>query len=140
MRVEELVKRGFLKRIKPDKRMVEHELKEAEYDLEKAKISYQEGDFKWSTIKAYYAMFHAGRAILFSRGFKDRRHFAVSMFLEELAKRGEIKFSLVDSFRAGMSAREDADYGGIYFEDVALQTLQMAEEFVEEVKKILFKK
>lgn len=137
MRIEELIREGFLKRIRPNKKIVLKEIKEAEYDLEKAKNSFHGGDYKWSTIKSYYAMFHAARAVLVSHGLKDRRHFAVGMALEELAKKGKFKLSLIDDFRSGLVAREDADYKGVYSKDVAEHILKVADEFLVEVKRIL---
>jgi len=137
MRIEELIQKGFLKRIKPNEKMVDKEIKEAEYDIEKARESFGNKDYKWSTIKAYYAMFHASRAVLISYGLKDRRHFAVGMTLEELAKKGKFKLSLIDDFRSGLVAREDADYKGVYFSEVAEHILNIADEFLDEVKKTL---
>ncbi len=34
------------------------ELEGAEYDLDKARRSLDQGDYKWSTVQAYYSMFH----------------------------------------------------------------------------------
>ena len=92
--IDELIKKSFLKRIEPSKKLIEKELREAEYDLEKARSSLLDNDYKWSTIKSYYSMFHAPRAMLIFHGLKERKHFAVSIALEELAKKGKLKLSL----------------------------------------------
>jgi len=42
-------------------------------------------------IQSYYAMFHAAKAVLFSMGLREKKHFAVTMVLEMLSKEGKIE-------------------------------------------------
>jgi len=137
MKINELLQKGFITKIKPDKKLVEKELKEANYDLERANAALEQKDFKWSIIKSYYSMFHAAKAILFSLGLKERRHFAVGVVLEELSAEGKLKSKIINDFKASMSAREEADYRYIYSEDTARYLVDVAEEFLEEMKKLL---
>ena len=53
---------------------VERELTEAKGDLDSAKKSLLESDFKWTIIKAYYSMFHACKSLLFSAGYVEKSH------------------------------------------------------------------
>lgn len=135
--MNELLQKGFITKIKPDKKLVEKELKEANYDLERANVALEQKDFKWSIIKSYYSMFHAAKAILFSLGLKERRHFAVGVVLEELSAEGKLKSKIINDFKASMSAREEADYRYIYSEETARYLVDVAEEFLEEMKKLL---
>ena len=48
------------------------ELESAEDDLGDAKRSLSDGRFKWATIQAYYAIFHAARALLYPKGYRER--------------------------------------------------------------------
>jgi uncharacterized protein (UPF0332 family) len=139
MKLDELLQKGFITKIKPDKNLVEKELKEAKYDLEKANVALEQKDFKWCIIKSYYSMFHAARGVLFSLGLKERRHFAVGAVLEELGSEGKLKSKFINDFKAGMSAREEADYRYLYSEDTARYLVDVAEEFLEEMKKIIKK-
>ncbi len=139
MKIDELTEKGFLTKIEKDQKLVQKELKEAKYDLEKARLSLEQKDFKWSSVKAYYSMFHAARAVLFSMGLKDRRHFAVGMVLEELTKKGKLELKFVDDFRAGMSAREDADYRHVYSTETAEYIVDISEDFLKRMKKIITK-
>jgi uncharacterized protein (UPF0332 family) len=137
MRIEELIKEGYLSRVKKDEKLVKKELDEAEYDFEKAQISFGQKDYKWSSVKAYYSMFHAARGVLFSLGLKDRRHFAVGMVLEELTKNGKLELKFVDEFRAAMSAREDADYRHVYSNETAEYIVDSADDFLKRMKKLI---
>jgi hypothetical protein len=58
------------------KMLVGKELSVARSDLLDAKAGYENQRYKWSTIQAYYAMFHAARALIYSRGSGKRATFA----------------------------------------------------------------
>lgn len=103
MNIQECIERGFLRKIEPDPKIIEKELKEAEYDIERAKHALGEKDFKWCIIKSYYAMFHAARAVLFSLGLKERRHFAVQVVLEDLIKKGKLESIYQDYFSSDLA-------------------------------------
>ncbi len=70
-KLNELLRERKIVRIKIDISLVDKELKEAVYDIERAKNSLKLKDFKWSIVQAYYSMFHAARALLFSKGLKN---------------------------------------------------------------------
>ena len=70
--IEEMLRQRKLSRQVPRREIVLKEVKGAEYDLERARKSFEEGDFKWATVKGYYAIFHAARALLYNAGFRER--------------------------------------------------------------------
>ena len=72
-----LLRERKLLRIRADKKLVLKEIEGASYDLRRARKSLDDDDAKWAIVKAYYAMFHAARALLFSKGF-SRRAFAAA--------------------------------------------------------------
>lgn len=41
------------------------------------------GLFRWAFIAAYTSMFHAGRAILYRDGVKERSHYCIYVYLRE---------------------------------------------------------
>jgi uncharacterized protein (UPF0332 family) len=66
------------------KELVEKELSVARSDLMDAKAGYENHRFKWSTIQAYYAMFHAARALIYFRGYREKSHYCLSVALRAL--------------------------------------------------------
>ena len=78
MDIRECLEKGYLIRIRPDKKLVEKEIEESRYDFERATDNLKKGDHKWSIIAGYYSMFHAARALLFSLGYKEKRHFIMA--------------------------------------------------------------
>ncbi len=131
MKMQDLIERGFITSFEFEKVAVDIELNEAHSDLESAKKSFEEEDFKWATIKAYYSMFHFSRALLYKRGFREKSHFALYLFLEKLAEQKEILQKFVNYFKAALSAREDADYQGTYYKKIAENILEFAIEYKE---------
>lgn len=139
MDIERCLEEGFLKKIVPNNEVQNKEIVSSGYDLKRAKSSFESNDYKWSTIQSYYAIFHSARALLNKLGYREKRHFAIGIVLEDLAKNGKINIKFVSDFHAAMSAREDADYRDIYSKETSDYILEISEEFVKEVKNILKK-
>lgn len=134
MNIQDCIAEGSLQKIPVDKRLIEKELAEADYDLEKASHAFDEKDYKWCIVKSYYAMFHAARAVLFSLGLRERKHFAIEVVLEDLNKKGKLESKFLADFSFAMSAREDADYHYTHSEETAKAILDVAEGFVEKIE------
>lgn len=137
MDIESCLQEGFLQRIKVERDLIEKELEEAKYDLEKAKHAIEEDDFKWSIVKSYYSMFHAARAVLFSLGLKERRHFAIRVVLENLNMEGKLESKFISDFSAALGAREDADYRYTYSQETAAYLSRAAGDFLAGMKKLI---
>ncbi|MFH1222037.1 MAG: HEPN domain-containing protein [Candidatus Micrarchaeota archaeon] len=131
-----LIAMGYLAKIKPDRQLAEKEFKESELDLLEAQKDFEEKGHKWATIKAYYSMFHAARAMMFLMGFKERSHYAVGEFLEAICKEGKLESSYANDYRAAMSAREGADYHYDYDQKTAEEIVAMAVEFTKRMRKL----
>src|SRR3989344_4451223 len=136
MNLEECLREGFLRKVEIDKKLIEKEMKEAEYDFKMAEKEFESKDFKWAIVKSYYSMFHASRAVLFSLGFREKRHFAVQVVLDDLNKKGKLESIYLEYFGAAMEAREGADYRYVYSENIAKDVLEYAEKFIEKMKEI----
>jgi len=136
MDIESCLREGFLQQIKVERDLIEKELEEAKYDIGKAKRALEESDFKWSIVKSYYSMFHAARAVLFSLGFKERRHFAIRVVLEDLNMKGKLESKFISDFSAALGAREDADYRYTYSQETAAYLLRAAGDFLAMMKRL----
>ena len=135
MDIEECIKAGFLLKEKPSKDLIDKERKEAQYDLSRAKIALNEKDYKWAIVKSYYAMFHIGKAVCFKEGLREKKHVAVLIVLEHLAREGKIETHIINDFRAAMAAREGADYRYAYTKEQAEQVVNIAIEFIASMQK-----
>jgi len=136
MDLEELVKANYVQKIQPAQDLAEKEFHEADYDLGRAETAFQEKDYKWTIVKAYYAVFHSAKGIMFLMGFREKTHFAVGEFLDFLSKKGKLESRYVSDFKTCMGARQAADYDYEYSEIIANDIFEIAEEFVERMKKL----
>jgi len=75
---------GDLRKFPVDRSIIEKELQESRKDLESAKKSLQEQDYKWTIIKAYYSMFHAGKSLILSAGYIEKSHDYLIIAVKEL--------------------------------------------------------
>ena len=116
--------------------MIEKEIEVAESDLKDARDSLERGKFKWATIQGYYSMFHGARALLYSRGFREKSHYALLIAIREIFSR-ELKPSLIDRFEDAMNLRQEADYGLKFSEAGAIETIEGAEELLNAAKELL---
>lgn len=117
------------------------EFKSAGDDLAEAEISYSQKRYKWATIQAYHAMFHAARALLYSRGYRERRHFCVVAGIEHLfGESKQIDLKWVRALTNAMSLREDADYSEAFSADGAEVLVGNAAGFLREAERILLDK
>ncbi len=122
------------------KNLADKELSEALGDLEEAQDRFSNQRYKYSTTTAYYAMFHAARALLYSQGYRERSHFCVVIAIEELfGKTDQLDMRLVRALNQAMALRHDADYSAEYSKESAEQVLKNAKEFIQKTKRILRK-
>lgn len=131
-----LIDERQLMRIKPDRGLVLNEIEGASSDLEDAKDSLSRGKFKWATIQGYYSMFHSARALVYSRGYREKSHYALLVALRELLNK-ELGIRLIDRFEEGMHLRQEADCGLKFSEASALSVVESTEEFLSRARQIL---
>lgn len=137
MNIQECIDAGYLRRMGPDPRLVEKEMKEADYDLEKASHALEEKDFKWCIVKSYYSMFHAAKAVLFSLGLREKKHFAVQVVLEDLVKKGKLENLYLEYFSSAIEWREGADYRYVHSEETAIDIVENAKIFLTRMKELI---
>lgn len=125
-----------LTKIKSDRKLVLKEMKGAESDLQAARKSLQNGNFKWATIQGYYSIFHAARALLYSKGFREKSHYALLVAIRELF-RDELDLPLIQGFEDAMNLRQTADYGLTFSEEGAIDVIKTAEKFLLKTREML---
>ena len=119
-------------------RLLSKELSSAKQDLEEASDRLNHGKWKYATINAYYAIFHAARALLYSSGFRERSHHCLAVALEALyVQRELLDASQVRRFKESMSLRENADYLGTFSKEGAAISVRNAEQFIETAESLL---
>jgi len=120
------------------KSLVKKELSVAISDLSDAKAGYENERYKWSTVQAYYAMFHAARALIYSQGYREKSHYCLAIALRSLfVDEGTMDAKLVRDFLNAMNLREAADYEAEFSQSGAKAVIASAEKFIEKAISIL---
>ena len=118
--------------------LIKKELSIGESDLLDAKAGFQEKRYKWSTIQAYYAMFHTTRALVYSKGYREKSHYCLSVALRALfIEEGKLDAQAGRDFLNAMNLREAADYESEFSEAGATAVITAAEKFIGKAKSLL---
>lgn len=118
--------------------LVKKEISVAQNDLAEAKAGLDKGQYKWPTIQGYYAMFHAARALIYSRGYREKSHYCLAIALRALfVDERMIEAQLVRDFLNIMNLRESADYESEFSESGAKAAIASAERFINKAMVIL---
>jgi len=118
--------------------LIPSELEAAHKDLEWARRSLDDRNEKWATIQAYYSIFHAARALLFAKGYREKSHFCLKAAIQALyVDHGTLEQEFVDDFDTTMLLRETADYRSDFSRDGATSALQSAERFLARAEELL---
>jgi len=119
---------------------VKTSLSRAESALRSAKLLLEHGELEGAASRAYYAMFHATRAILFSKGLKAKTHKGtVSLFGEHIVKKGVLGEEYADALRKAFDLRQKSDYE-IYAEldgKLVKEAVNNAEKLIAKVKETI---
>lgn len=82
MTIEDLERQGLIKKLPVDKKKVEDAVLHAHRDIETARVLLKT-DYDWAYTIAYNAILQAGRALMFSKGFRpegNSQHISVVKF------------------------------------------------------------
>ena len=139
MNLSDLLKRGLVKKIEPDKQQAREVLSAAERDLKTAGKLLGEDD-DWAFSIAYNAMLQATRALMFNDGYApvgEEHHVAVVGYAE--AKLGAKYRQKIDLFDDMRKKRHHAVYdrAGVISNYEAKHALKIAGELVELVRNLL---
>ncbi len=137
MNLNQAIEKGYFVEEKRDILLIQKELQESDYDLEKAQQAIAAKDYKWAIVKCYYSMFHSAKAVCFNLGLREKKHVALVIMLEHLITQGKLEQEYLYSFKAAMDAREGADYHYQHSEDTAKHIYTLAQKFNQRMKKLL---
>jgi uncharacterized protein (UPF0332 family) len=118
--------------------LINKEMQVAESDLKDSKDVLKVGKVKWATISAYYSMFHAARALLYSKGYRKKSHFCLRAALKNLfVNTNLLEVSFLDDYDSAKDLRENADYKSDFSKEGAERLIEKAEGFLSKAKSLL---
>ena len=114
------------------------ELRTAKEDLQDAKDVLGLEKTKLATVTAYYAIFHASRALLYKKRYREKSHIQLAHAIKALyVDEGLLPQEYYDNFIQAMDLREMADYKTRFSKEGAERNIQAAEEAIKLAEKLL---
>lgn len=135
-RLRKLLEERKIMKARTTKEMIQKEIAAAQSDLDDARDSLEQQKLKWATIQGYYSMFHSARSLLYSKGYREKSHYALSVAIEELFAR-DLGMDAVSALRNAMDLRQEADYGLKFSIEGARETIENAVLFLAKAVEIL---
>lgn len=124
--------KGGIKVFTDASKLILKQLAIAESDLNEAKEGLLKDHWKWSTIQAYYSMFHTARALLYAKGFREKSHRCLRIAVSHLyVGEGDVFQRIVENFEMAKLLRENADYADDFSENGAKKLIASAEKWLE---------
>ncbi|MBU4348723.1 HEPN domain-containing protein [bacterium] len=119
-------------------KIAEKELQTAREDLQDAKDVLKLGKVKIATVSAYYALFHASRALLYHKKYREKSHIQLALAIKALyIDKGELPQEYYDNFIQAIDLREMADYKSSFSQHGAERNIQTAAEAIKLVEIIV---
>lgn len=120
------------------KQLIKKELESAQDDLNEAEDRFKDKRYKYATATAYYSMFHAARALIYSKNYREKSHYYLLVALQSLfVDKGLLEEKFAKDFHTAMLLREGADYHSEFSKEGAESSIKSAKEFLEKAKGIL---
>ncbi len=132
-----LEKKSLIK-VNIDKNLIKKEVTAAESDLKDSEDVLNLNKYKLATITAYYSMFHAARALLYSKGYREKSHFCLRTAIKNIfVDKNLLKPTFLDDYDMAKDLRENADYRSDFSKESAEHLITKAKKFLDKAKSLL---
>lgn len=126
---------------KPNRKIaIDNELERMEESLRAAKALLDQNLYRDSISRAYYAVYHAACAVLFTKGLEAKSHGGIrSYFSLYFVKTGELDRKYQRLFSKMQKFREEADYESemVFGEKDGQEIFEEASSFCGDMKKFI---
>ncbi len=137
---DDCIKRGKIKPFSRGIMLAPKELETAKADLETARKTYKEEDYKWATIQIYYSMFHSARALLYAKNLREHSHYCLIAAIKTLyVETKQIPVYCLEGLQEAKNLREEADYYNRWSQAGCEKLLKLAEEFLHKAEDLIKK-
>lgn len=119
-------------------KLISKEIRTAKEDLQDAKDVLNLKKFKLATVRAYYAIFHASRALLYKKRYREKSHIQLAFAIKGFyVDKGILSREYYDNFIQALGLREMADYKRKFSRQGAERSIQSAETAIKLAEKVL---
>jgi uncharacterized protein (UPF0332 family) len=131
---EDCLKSGMIVSFTRDENLIKEEIILARECLLDSKATYELWGGRWPTLQSYYTMFHAARALINSKGYRENSHHSLGVALQALfVDEGTMDAQLAQDFLSAMKVIDDENYD----QSKTKALIDSAEKFLEKASTIL---
>lgn len=135
---ENCLKKGRICSFSRGRGLAGKELQAASADLERARKTFKDDDYKWATIQLYYSMFHSARALLYFKNLREHSHFCLIAAIQTLyVETKQLPVTFLEALKKAKSLREDADYYDRWSKEGCQKLLSAGEDFLDKAGQIV---
>ncbi len=137
---EECLRLNLLRKIPPSRERAFQSIEKAKEWAVEAEASLRAKAFNSSLHASYMVMFHAGRALLFFEGYREKSHACIARFLErKYVSTGKLDQKWVDILDHNRELRHHGQYDLSYIstEDEVRNSLDAAGDFLSAMESLL---
>ncbi len=138
MNIQDCLEKGLLRKDVPDKDKAKKSIEIAENKLERAKKLLGAHMLEETLVILYSSIFHAARSLLFNKGFIEKSHYALYIFIKENYG-GKIEKRFIAELNILRLERHEINYG-LEKQEIEKESLKerikIAEEFIDVVKRL----
>ncbi|MDO8627604.1 MAG: HEPN domain-containing protein, partial [Candidatus Diapherotrites archaeon] len=138
--MDKCFEQGLLKKTEKSKTFALSDIKQAEFFLNESFDLLNLKKREMSAIALYNAVFHASRALLFLNGVKEKSHYCLQKYLEEIfVKSGVLSDEDLSLFDLLRGLRQEVQYNvvKVEFEEDLDSLYNKAEDFIGKIKKFV---
>lgn len=138
--LDDCFKKRLLIKTRPEKDLALKSLNQAEFFLNEAKELLKLAKERMAIISLYNAYFHTARALLFKDGVKERSHFCIARYIEEIyVKKRRLDPRYVAALDMTRDWRQEIQYS---VEQVTItidlqRMIKTCQKFLDDVSKLL---
>lgn len=137
-RFENCLLKGRIIPVMPDWDLILTELNEADRDLVASMRAKENKDGKWVIITAYSSMFHAYRALIMAKGYREKTEDCLREAIDVLyVEEGTLDSALLAGFREAKYLYNQALYDGVYSEPTAHWVIESAKSIRDAVRTLI---
>lgn len=139
--LDNCVKKGLLKKMPRSIQDAERSILRAKSWLGEAESAFKAKIYGTCLLAAYESIFHAARAILLKDGYRERSHYCIARYINEIyVKKGLLDISIINKIDNYRELRHNTAYGleSIVAETDASVAIKDANVVINAIEKLLY--
>lgn len=138
--LDDCIKKGLIRKMPASKDSAQKSISKAKMWLQDAEGALHAEIYDLCLLAAYESMFHAARALLIKDGYRERSHYCVARYVDEIyVKKKLLGHGIINTIDNYRELRHDAAYSleFEFYEDDAVSAIRDAKTVLKAIEKLI---